>query len=418
MSSISVATWNTQWASMSSDRGPRIASILAAQSADVVVVTEGVRELLPSTGSVVDAGNDWGYGQQPARRKVIVWSRFPLSCDAVGESGGARGRLAVTTAQTPSGPLRIIGVCIPWRDAHVSTGRADAQPWSEHMEHLDRLEELLAGFNDDLPTVIAGDFNQRIPRGRQPIRVAERLAEVLGDWEIHTAGSLPNGPHIDHIATNRRLVLESTTDWAASDHLGRLSDHAGVACRLGYADTVGVTASPSSLPEQVRVTEACVEPGRVDETDGRLTAEMRAEIVDVLRRSGEGLSHGATFQLWEQGLSDAEIADKRGVSVAATRVFRRSLDALLAGTLPTTESLALTNSYVYRELLNHPRSDELDSYIFAQLRKLQELNSKVRFDPLNTRHRQYAVGKRKQQRVIDDPCPTCAADGIIHAGRC
>lgn len=97
------------------------------------------------------------------------------------------------------------------------------------MDHLDQLEALLAGFNDDLPTVIAGDFNQRIPRGRQPIRVAERLAEVLGTWEIHTAGSLPNGPHIDHIATNRRLVLESTHDWAASDHLGRLSDHAGVA---------------------------------------------------------------------------------------------------------------------------------------------------------------------------------------------
>ena len=33
---------------------------------------------------------------------------------------------------------------------------------------------------------------------------------------------------------------------------------------------------------------------------------------------------------------------------------------LLTGTLPKTESAALTNSYVYRELLNHARSDNLD----------------------------------------------------------
>lgn len=237
MASISVAAWNTQWATLSSERrrGSRIASILTTAGADVAVVTEGVRELLPAGGSTVDAGDNWGSGPQSSRRKVIVWSRFPLSCDSVGGSGADRGRLAVATARTPAGPVRIVGVCIPWLGAHVSGGRGDAKPWSEHMDYLDQLADLLAGLDEDLPTVIAGDFNQRIPRGRQPIRVADRLNEVLADWTIHTTGAFPNGPHIDHIATNRRLVLESAHDWAASDDLGRLSDHAGVTCRLAYA---------------------------------------------------------------------------------------------------------------------------------------------------------------------------------------
>jgi endonuclease/exonuclease/phosphatase family metal-dependent hydrolase len=231
---ISVMTWNTEWATPGSDRGRRISAILQTAGADIAVVTEGVRELLPSTGIAADAGGDWGYKPQPARRKVIVWSRHPLRLDFAGVEGATCGRLAVATAETANGPVRVVGVCIPWRDAHVNTGRADAKPWSEHMDFLDRLQVLLADL-DRVPTVIAGDFNQRIPRGRQPIRVAERLQDVLGDWMIHTAGALPNGPHIDHIATNRELVLESTRDWPAFDHLGRLSDHAGVSCRFRFA---------------------------------------------------------------------------------------------------------------------------------------------------------------------------------------
>lgn len=301
---IAVATWNAEWATPSSDRGPRISAILADANADIVVVTEGVRELLPIGGSVVDAGGDWGYGLQPSRRKVIVWSRFPLACDAVGTRGATRGRLAVATAATPEGPVRVVGVCIPWRDAHVRTGRGDAQPWSEHLDYLERLQGLLAGFDDEAPTVIAGDFNQRIPRAAQPLLVAERLGEVMAGWTVHTAGALPNGPHIDHIATNRRLVLESVRDWPASDHRGRLSDHAGVVCRLSYAPAPARETGRGSA-----LISGPVEPGfgadpalnATSALDGALTPELRAEIEDVLRRSGDGLSHGATFRLREQG---------------------------------------------------------------------------------------------------------------------
>ena len=396
---IKVATWNTEWRTPNSEAGRRIAAILEDTGSDIIVLAEGVRDLLPRHGYTVDAGPDWGYSLEQSRRKVIVWSRYPLTLDFIGVEGATRGRLAVATTAVPAGPVRVVGVCIPWQDAHVRSGRRDAQPWSEHLNYLDHLERMLPTLDDEVPTVIAGDFNQRIPRGRQPIRVADRLNEVLDGWKVHTTGGLPNGPHIDHIATNRRLLLKSVRDWPASDHLGRLSDHAGVVCRLASAERYQVRDEHDAdqISADSLKTGDCPTPDPPPTRDSALTPDMRTEIEDVLRRSGEGLSHGATFQLREQGLGDAEIAAERGVSVGTTRGFLRSIDALLTGDLPTTASAALRNSYVYRELLNHPRSGMLDSYVKAQLRKLKAINPNVRFDPLNTRTHQYRVWERNRQ---------------------
>lgn len=410
-----MATWNIQWATPSSDRGPRIAAILDAADSDVIVVTEGVRELLPAHGYTVDAGGDWGYGPQPSRRKVIVWSRFPLTLDFIGAESATRGRLAVATAETPAGRLRVVGVCIPWRDAHVTTGRRNAQPWSEHLDYLNRLEQILPSLDDGIPTVIAGDFNQRIPRKSQPVRVADRLLEVLADWTVHTAGEQPNGPHIDHIATHRGLTLESVRDWAASDHLGRLSDHAGVTCRLvsGGGATVGKAATAEAMTDQQAAQQesnnstgqerggVVTLEGQVQRADdGALTPEMRAEIEAVLRSSGDGLEHGAAFRLREHGYTDAEIAAARGVQLGSSRVWLRSLRLLLSGELPKSKSAALTNSYVYRELLKHTGSGDLDRYVMATLRKLKELNPEVSFEPLNTRPHPYGKGNKKARRQV------------------
>jgi endonuclease/exonuclease/phosphatase family metal-dependent hydrolase len=232
---FTVATWNTQWATLKTDRGRRVAAKLADSDADVLVVTEGARELLPKSGSAVDAGADWGYSLQSIRRKVIIWSRFAISLEIVADKGAARGRLAVANVATPSGRVRVVGVCIPWRDAHVSTGRSDASPWSEHMEYLDQIEMLMGQLDGEVPTVLAGDFNQRIPRGRQPIRVSERLEDVFSHLTIHTVGQMQHGPHIDHIASSSHLACKSASDWSSADELRKLSDHSGVSCRFAPA---------------------------------------------------------------------------------------------------------------------------------------------------------------------------------------
>ena len=121
--SITVSTWNAEWKTPASATGPRIASILGATESDIIVLTEGVRGLLPDDGNTVAAGGDWGYGQQPSRRKVIIWSRFPLTLGFLGAAGAACGRVVVATAALPDGPVRIIGVCIPGR---TPTCAADA----------------------------------------------------------------------------------------------------------------------------------------------------------------------------------------------------------------------------------------------------------------------------------------------------
>ena len=416
--SISVATWNAQWATPSNDRGLRVAAVLADTGADVIVVTEGVRALLPSHGFAVDAGGDWGYGEKPDRRKAIVWSRFPLTLDFAGTEGATRGRLAIAKAALPDGPVRIIGVCIPWRDAHVSTGRADATAWSEHLDYLDRLEALLPGLDDGVPTVIAGDFNQRIPRGHQPIRVADRLSQVLTGWTIHTAGQQPNGPHIDHIATNRGLAAEQVRDWAAADRLGRLSDHAGVVCRLALDGVTVRQAAVGKAATEALQAERETDTAVVDDSPRKLdiaasgpalTTGLRMEIEGILRRTPDGFEHGVGFRLREQGLTDAEITDK-SCGMGTSRRWLNSLDRLLGGTPPTSKSAAMDTSYGYRELLNHPRSDDLDRYARAWLRELKAINPEVSFDPLKTRAYKYGKGTRKPSQPRDTG--TCLKCGI------
>lgn len=223
------------WATGDSPRATRVRGRLREVDADLLVVTEGRLDLVPDGGHVVDAGMDWGYDvtSYPYRRKVIVWSRWPLTNLTVLKTGAAAGRVLVAQTQSSIGPIRILAVCIPWASAHVSTGRRDATNWSEHLECCDQIEELATQFDPRVPTIVAGDFNQRIPRMRQPIRVATQLAEVMARWTIHTAGDVEHGPLIDHVASD--LDCTAVRTWAGNDEAGRLSDHTGVVCSLRAA---------------------------------------------------------------------------------------------------------------------------------------------------------------------------------------
>lgn len=229
---FTVATWNTMWASGSNPRAVRVRSRLREVDADLLVVTEGQRDLLPDGGHVADAGTHWGYDitSHPHRRKTLLWSRWPLTEVAALTTGAGAGRVLTAQTLAPVGPVRVVAVCIPWASAHVSTGRRDATTWSEHLECCDQIEQLAAQFDPRIPTVVAGDFNQRVPRRRQPIRVYTRLSDVLERWTLHTAGEVEHGPLIDHLASDLDCTMVRT--WAGSDERGRLSDHAGVVCAL------------------------------------------------------------------------------------------------------------------------------------------------------------------------------------------
>ena len=90
--SLDVATWNVEWATPGTRRGDRVAAVLL-DLADVMVVTECTLGVLPP-GHVVAGGDDWGYRvDDPTRRKVALWSRWPWrDVDPVGHPDLPPGR--------------------------------------------------------------------------------------------------------------------------------------------------------------------------------------------------------------------------------------------------------------------------------------------------------------------------------------
>lgn len=222
---LSIATWNVEWATPNSSKGKRIARILQELQADVIVLTEGCAELLPP-GNVVDAGNDWGYETKDARcRKVILWSRFDILSTTTREDLELpSGRFISATVETSSSQVDIAAVCIPWKDAHVRSGRRDRQPWEDHSHFLNGLNKFVHENTGSL--IVAGDFNQRIPRVTQPRPIYDQLEICLTPLTVCT--SIPmDKPLIDHIAISRDMHSGEVSIIPDHDDFGQLSDHRG-----------------------------------------------------------------------------------------------------------------------------------------------------------------------------------------------
>jgi endonuclease/exonuclease/phosphatase family metal-dependent hydrolase len=224
-------TWNVEWATASARVGQRIKQIIEKLDPDVFVLTEGSADLLPANGFVIDGGTDWGYSlRNPAHRKVVVWSREPWTeIDQIGSSELPSGRFVVGTTVTKVGSVRVMGVCIPWQAAHTSTGNQNRKNWEDHETYLTHLAPLLSTGLD--PLIVAGDFNQRIPRGRQPIRIFEALERTFKGFAVST--TLDDAPAlIDHIVHSQNLQSRGLYVIPAEDEQGKLSDHRGAIVRL------------------------------------------------------------------------------------------------------------------------------------------------------------------------------------------
>ena len=224
--------WNIEWATPRSRRGRVIQGIVSELQPDLICVTEGVATMLPEAGHTIEADGDYGYEGTGDRRKVLLWSRWPWEdVDTVGESAMPGGRFV---AGTTAG-LRVVGVCVPWRDAHVRTGRGDRACWEDHLAYLAGLRRVLEAI--DGPAVLAGDFNQRVPRRGQPARVYEALREALGSsWRVVSESVVDEdgGQLIDHVVVGGGVLGEVTgvLPRRAPDGV-RLSDHPGVLAEVG-----------------------------------------------------------------------------------------------------------------------------------------------------------------------------------------
>jgi hypothetical protein len=232
---IRIANWNLQWARRNTPNGEAILRRLFQQEPEIICLTEADIDFLPKEGFSATSDADYGYESSPWKRKVILWSRKPwLEVDAIGDDSLPGGRYVSAVTETSLGPIRFIGVCIPWSAAHVTTGRKDRERWEDHLAYLCGLAGILEGI--DSSTVVLGDFNQRIPRKWTPLEVHQALQTTFeGRLEFATTGLIQkiDKQAIDHVAHTGDFVASNVRSIDNIDSNGReLSDHFGVVLDL------------------------------------------------------------------------------------------------------------------------------------------------------------------------------------------
>lgn len=230
--------WNVEFAPPGRTRAAAIAGVIERHEPDIVCLTETHATWPMEGGHWIWPSADYGYRGDGERRKVGLWSRAPWSeVDEVGHPGLPGGRFVAGVTETDVGPLIVMGVCIPWRMAHVATGRRDRAAWQDHLDYLDGLGELVAERASPGPLVVVGDFNQGVPRRHTPVAVHDALLAALGPLTIVTAGPVAglDAGVIDHVAIGPELSAHEVTGISRLVDGKQVSDHTGVVVRLAAA---------------------------------------------------------------------------------------------------------------------------------------------------------------------------------------
>ncbi len=172
-------------------------------------------------------------------RKVLIWSKQPWTASAISSSADIdQSRYVTAATETPVGEVTVLGVCIPWHMAEVThrTGRK-RKPWELHLDYLEVLAELLAGTEG--PVVVAGDFNQQVPRAKYGNRAAAlALESAFEPLAILTRGTVPGCDRqgIDHIAVSEDLRPISVAGWRNKVNGNRMSDHDGAVVEVRQSE--------------------------------------------------------------------------------------------------------------------------------------------------------------------------------------
>ena len=230
--SLVAACWNTQWHKIGSPKGRLLRAALDQAAADVICLPEAAHDFLHDSHHGIWSDPDYGYPVQPDRSKVMLWSRWPWrEIDAVGDARLPPGRYVAGTTLTPLGELRVVGLCIPWRNAHVSTGARNRSPWEDHRAYLDALTGLLQREKRRGRVLLMGDLNQRLPRRWVPEDLANKLQDALKGFDVWTAGTVSGLDHqmLCHIAGSALSAMPgSVRGLSRRIAAHQVSDHDGV----------------------------------------------------------------------------------------------------------------------------------------------------------------------------------------------
>jgi len=219
---MKLLTWNVAWAN--TKKWPLIKETIASHEPDIVCLTEALTRHCFDGYHWIESHPDYGYHKYPNRRKVLLGSTDQWRDTSTGmHLDIPTGRLACGTTHG----IEVLGVCIPWKDAHVRTGREDREPWQDHLTYLTGIKDEVHG------RIVVGDLNQRIPQKLQPQKYFEALSEVLGGHNIPTKWpdltTSEGKRHIDHIALPVGFIVDSvTTIPKLTDDGTKLSDHDGI----------------------------------------------------------------------------------------------------------------------------------------------------------------------------------------------
>ena len=226
---LKILIWNTEWAKPNSNREQIIKEIVKTISPDIICITEGYIQSWQDFGYTIYSNEDYGYKIHQGRRKVILISKTPWSnIDEIGDINMPNGRFISGITQN----INVIGVCIPWKDAHVRTGRKDKQSWEDHIDYLNGLKNNLQNINSQ--TFVMGDFNQRIPKKYSRKDVYDLMLKTFKDFNIETQNNIQpiDKLSIDHLCTkytDKVLSIESISNFKGDV---RLSDHFGLVVNI------------------------------------------------------------------------------------------------------------------------------------------------------------------------------------------
>ena len=91
------------------------------------------------------------------------------------------------------GAVRVIGVCIPWAQAHVSSGLTpNRKPWEDHLAYLGAVLTDIVAADRSERLVVVGDFNDALHRSpRLPRRLGPLCWRPWVPWPWRPLGRWP-----------------------------------------------------------------------------------------------------------------------------------------------------------------------------------------------------------------------------------
>ncbi len=228
---LKVLTWNLERRKVSSPSGALAIEHLFQKEPDVMFLTE-TRTDFPVRHGHTAFGTHPGKHFAENERKVAIWSKYPLEeIDAVGDENLPPHRYLSTLIDSPIGKIRLVCVCIPWHMAYVRFSEDKKKPWQSHIEYLELFPNVVRQFDE--PLIVAGDFNQRIPRVKGGnIAAAKAMEKCFEEFSIETQGTIHGleRPGIDHIALGNGLKADRVFGWSNVIDGKRVSDHDGAGC--------------------------------------------------------------------------------------------------------------------------------------------------------------------------------------------